>query len=125
MFGLELGFESPKFLWLLALVPLLIEDEAVVTISGKAHHTMATRTGRYSDRVSGNGEDGKKGKAPFIIGRELYKSFNNSGSRIEILKSVDIDIDSDRSYSSEKSYIVTNGRGIKNNRQPSGISCPL
>ena len=47
-----------------------------------------------TDRVSGNGEDGKKDKTPFITARELYKSFNNSGSRIDILKSVDIDIDS-------------------------------
>jgi hypothetical protein len=32
---------------------LKIEDPAVVAISGKAHHTMATFTGRGSDVVSG------------------------------------------------------------------------
>jgi len=36
-----------------ALVLLKIEDETVVAISGKAHHTMATFTGRASDVVSG------------------------------------------------------------------------
>ena len=35
------------------LVPLLIEDQKVVAISGKAHHTMAKLTGRASDVVSG------------------------------------------------------------------------
>lgn len=35
------------------LVPLAIEDEAVVAISGTARHTMATFTGRDSDVVSG------------------------------------------------------------------------
>jgi hypothetical protein len=39
-----LGFE---------LVPLEIEDEAVIAISGKAQHTMATFTGRASDVISG------------------------------------------------------------------------
>lgn len=39
-----LGFE---------LVPLLIEDQKVVAISGKTHHTMAKLTGRASDIVSG------------------------------------------------------------------------
>ena len=43
----------------------------------------------------GNGAKGDTRKThPLILGRELYKSFNNIGSRIEILKSVDIDIDS-------------------------------
>ena len=47
------------------------------------------------DRASGKGGEGIKDKTPpFISGQELYKSFNSSGSRIEILKSVDIDIDS-------------------------------
>ena len=35
------------------LVVLKIEDATVVAISGKAHHTMATFTGRASDVVSG------------------------------------------------------------------------
>ncbi len=35
------------------LVSLKIEDQAVVAISGKAHHTMAQFTGRASDVVSG------------------------------------------------------------------------
>ena len=35
------------------LVLLKIEDQTVVAISGKAHHTMATFTGRASDVVSG------------------------------------------------------------------------
>jgi ABC-type transporter Mla maintaining outer membrane lipid asymmetry ATPase subunit MlaF len=35
------------------LVALKIEDQAVVAISGKAHHTMARFTGRASDVVSG------------------------------------------------------------------------
>lgn len=35
------------------LVPLQIEDPAVVAISGKAQHTMAKFTGRVSDVVSG------------------------------------------------------------------------
>jgi hypothetical protein len=35
------------------LVPLQIEDPAVVAISGKAQHTMAKFTGRASDVVSG------------------------------------------------------------------------
>jgi gamma-glutamyl AIG2-like cyclotransferase len=35
------------------LVLLTIEDETVIAISGKAHHTMATFTGRASDVVSG------------------------------------------------------------------------
>ena len=35
------------------LVPLKIEDPAVVEISGKAHHAMARFTGRASDVVSG------------------------------------------------------------------------
>jgi len=35
------------------LVALKIEDQAVVAISGKAHHTMARFTGRPSDVVSG------------------------------------------------------------------------
>src|SRR5258706_13047215 len=36
-----------------ALVSLEIEDQAVVAISGTAHHTMARFTGRASDVVSG------------------------------------------------------------------------
>ena len=36
-----------------ALIRLKIEDPAVVAISGKAHHTMATFTGRASDVVPG------------------------------------------------------------------------
>ena len=35
------------------LVSLKIEDQTVVAISGKAHHTMAKFTGRDSDVVSG------------------------------------------------------------------------
>ena len=35
------------------LVPLKIEDERVVAISGKSHHTMAKFTGRVSDVVFG------------------------------------------------------------------------
>ena len=35
------------------LVLLKIEDQTVMTISGKAHHTMARFTGRASDVVSG------------------------------------------------------------------------
>jgi hypothetical protein len=35
------------------LVPLKIEDQTVVAISGKAQHTMARFTGRASDVVSG------------------------------------------------------------------------
>jgi hypothetical protein len=35
------------------LVSLKIEDEAVIAISGKVHHTMATFTGRASDVVAG------------------------------------------------------------------------
>ena len=35
------------------LVSLKIEDQAVVAISGTAHHTMATFTGRASDVISG------------------------------------------------------------------------
>ena len=35
------------------LVVLKIEDPAVVAISGKAHHTMATVTGRPADVISG------------------------------------------------------------------------
>ena len=36
------------------LVPLRIEDETVVAISGKAYHTMARFTGRDTDVVSGS-----------------------------------------------------------------------
>lgn len=35
------------------LVPLQIEDETVVAISGKAQHTMATFTGLASDVIAG------------------------------------------------------------------------
>ena len=35
------------------LVSLKIEDQAVVALSGKAHHTMARFTGRASDVISG------------------------------------------------------------------------
>jgi hypothetical protein len=35
------------------VVSLKIEDQAVVAISGTAHHTMATFTGRAADVVSG------------------------------------------------------------------------
>ena len=35
------------------LVSLKIEDEAVIAISGKAHHTMAAFTGRASDVIPG------------------------------------------------------------------------
>lgn len=35
------------------LVPLDIEDEKVIAVSGKAQHTMATFTGRDSDVVPG------------------------------------------------------------------------
>jgi lipoprotein-releasing system ATP-binding protein len=54
-----------------------------------------------SSLASGNGADGETNKThSLIVGRGLSKSFNNRGSfnnsdsRIEILKSVDIDIDS-------------------------------
>jgi hypothetical protein len=36
-----------------ALVSLKIEDQTVIAVSGKTHHTMATFTGRDSDGVSG------------------------------------------------------------------------
>ena len=36
-----------------ALVPLTIDDPAVVAISGKAQHTMARFTGRQSDVIPG------------------------------------------------------------------------
>jgi hypothetical protein len=36
-----------------ALVPLAIDDQTVVAISGTARHTMATFTGNASDVVSG------------------------------------------------------------------------
>jgi len=36
-----------------ALVPLKIEDPAVIAVSGKAYHTMARFTGRAGDFVSG------------------------------------------------------------------------
>jgi hypothetical protein len=36
-----------------ALIPLAIDDEAVVAISGTARHSMATFTGSASDVVSG------------------------------------------------------------------------
>lgn len=32
---------------------LVIEDQAVISISGKAHHTIAKFTGRTSDTISG------------------------------------------------------------------------
>jgi hypothetical protein len=32
---------------------LVIEDQAVISISGKAHHTIAKFTGRSSDTISG------------------------------------------------------------------------
>ena len=35
------------------LVSLKIEDQTVIAISGKAHHTMARFTGRASDVISG------------------------------------------------------------------------
>ena len=35
------------------LVPLKIEDAAVIAVSGKDHHTMAKFTGRASDAISG------------------------------------------------------------------------
>ncbi len=43
----------------------------------------------------GNGEEGRfrDSNRPFILGREICKGFDNSGSRIEILKSVDFDIE--------------------------------
>ena len=34
-------------------VPRKIEDQTVIAISGKAHHTMARFTGRASDVISG------------------------------------------------------------------------
>ena len=37
------------------LVSLKIEDQAVIAISGKAHHTMAAFTGRASDVIRRNG----------------------------------------------------------------------
>jgi hypothetical protein len=51
-FGRQLtgaGAALPGFV----LVPLKIEDAAVVAISGKAYHTMARFTGRTSDVVDG------------------------------------------------------------------------
>jgi hypothetical protein len=35
------------------LVPLKIEDQAVIALSGKTHHTMARFTGRAADAVPG------------------------------------------------------------------------
>jgi Gamma-glutamyl cyclotransferase, AIG2-like len=35
------------------LAPLKIEDEAVIAISGKTHHTIARLTGRATDVVTG------------------------------------------------------------------------
>ena len=35
------------------LAPLKIEDEAVIAVSGKTHHTIARFTGRASDEVTG------------------------------------------------------------------------
>ena len=35
------------------LVSLTIEDQKVIAISGKSHHTMASFTGRASDVISG------------------------------------------------------------------------
>ena len=35
------------------LVSLAIEDQKVIAISGKSHHTMASFTGRASDVISG------------------------------------------------------------------------
>jgi hypothetical protein len=36
-----------------ALVPLKIEDPAVIALSGKAYHTMAQFTGRAADVIAG------------------------------------------------------------------------
>lgn len=36
-----------------AVVPLAIEDESVVAVSGQSEHTMARHTGRSEDRVHG------------------------------------------------------------------------
>ena len=36
-----------------AVVPLLIDDPAVIEVSGKAEHTMATYTGRATDVIPG------------------------------------------------------------------------
>ena len=44
---------SPDTLRGFVLVPLKIEDDKVVAISGQDHHTMATFTGLESDLVSG------------------------------------------------------------------------
>ena len=41
-----LGFEEPL---------LVSEDPTVISISGKAHHTIAKFTGRNSDAISGTG----------------------------------------------------------------------
>lgn len=51
-FGRKLVGNS-DLLALYELVPLKIEDENVVAVSGKARHTMAKFSGRASDVVSG------------------------------------------------------------------------
>ena len=44
---------TPDVLQGFEVVSLKIEDETVIAISGKVHHTMATFTGRASDVISG------------------------------------------------------------------------
>ena len=51
-FGRQLAGTSDALLGF-ELVSLEIEDETVIAISGKAHHTMARFTGRASDVISG------------------------------------------------------------------------
>src|SRR5258706_7758961 len=52
IFGRRLA-GTPDALRGFELVSLKIEDQTVIAISGKAHHTMARFTGRASDVVSG------------------------------------------------------------------------
>jgi hypothetical protein len=51
-FGRQLA-GTPDVLEGFELVSLKIEDQAVIAVSGKAHHTKARFTGRASDLVSG------------------------------------------------------------------------
>jgi hypothetical protein len=51
-FGRQLTGE-PDVLTGFEETPLLIEDPAVISISGKSQHTLAKYTGRASDAISG------------------------------------------------------------------------
>jgi gamma-glutamylcyclotransferase (GGCT)/AIG2-like uncharacterized protein YtfP len=51
-FGRQLTGKSDSLIGF-ELVPIKIEDQEVVKISGKNYHTMAKFTGRYTDTISG------------------------------------------------------------------------